>query len=95
MKYTTNVQKKSLMSFLLYVITLGDNNHLSIYLYSHHASPIALLLTCLSSCSAAGGGGGPDSEATDFGAEKAKLGAGVTLVVEREVAGAAKELDKA
>ena len=72
-----------------------DNNHLSIYLYSHHASPIALLLTCLSSCSAAGGGGGPDSEATDFGAEKAKLGAGVTLVVEREVAGAAKELDKA
>lgn len=42
------------------------------------------------SCSAAGGG--PDSDATDFGAEKAKLGAGVMPVVER---GAAKELEEA
>ena len=47
-------------------------------------------LTCFVSCSAAGGG--PDSEATDFGAEKAKLGAGVMLLVER---GAAKELEEA
>jgi hypothetical protein len=46
-------------------------------------------LTCLVGCSAAGGG--PDSEATDFGAEKAKLGAGV-MMVER---GAPNELEEA
>ena len=50
-------------------------------------SVIGFSLTCLVSCSAAGGG--PDSDATDFGAEKAKL---VMLVVER---GAAKELEEA
>lgn len=49
---------------------------------------LRIFLTCLRDCSAAGGTG-PDSETTDFGAEKAKLGAGVMLV--KREAGAAKE----
>lgn len=54
----------------------------------HQTKCYGLSLTCLRGCSATEGAG-PDSETTDFGAEKAKLGARVTLV-ER----GAKELEE-